>query len=584
MQKARLRHPSRGALGIGMLIAVIAGFPIWGPRVQMITFAFAALTLLLVERHLVTRRKSHMGPGSAVPGVEQSSLEFRHRTRIHRDRADCGGRRRVAAHARSGTARATATAAVRADRVHGGEHDQPRTARASCSTRSARRRPAAQQSLIEEWFSPSFHDWEVLVYGAMLLSLAMLIVFNRRIRARDVALVLVTTALSLQSARHIALFVAAATPVYIDQLALATRECAPRFGACGAHRSPRAAGLECNRHCSSASRRARCSSRDSAASTSRGWCRRCELQPYSLAYAQEFPVCAAQWLAGAPEPLKIFNQYGEGGYLAYTLSSHGDKVFIFGDAALMGDPLLYTYANVETVTPSWDSIIRRFGHRHRPVRRQHAARRRDGPRGRLDQGLPGRSERRVRAHRQGLDAAPPAGAATGRRAASARSRPRQRRTRERRTSETSRPPGHRRHRAANAAPRPAGSRGSPPRPSWCWCSPCSRSATPTSGGTSRSGGSSRPAASPRTSRSASFPPRTPGSASSGCTRSRSPGLVGAGGAGLASLVMGLAAVAAVVLAALSIPRSARVTGAVARARDGDHRGWCSTAWSASPAR
>jgi hypothetical protein len=36
------------------------------------------------------------------------------------------------------------------------------------------------------------------------------------------------------------------------------------------------------------------------------------------------------------------------------------------------------------------------------------------------------------------------------------------------------------------------------------------------------------------------------------------GLVGAGGAGLASLVMGLAAVAAVVLAALSIPRSARV--------------------------
>ena len=51
MQKARLRNPGRGVLGIGMLIAVIAGFPIWGPRVQMITFAFSALTLLLVERH-----------------------------------------------------------------------------------------------------------------------------------------------------------------------------------------------------------------------------------------------------------------------------------------------------------------------------------------------------------------------------------------------------------------------------------------------------------------------------------------------------------------------------------------------------
>jgi hypothetical protein len=38
------------------------------------------------------------------------------------------------------------------------------------------------------------------------------------------------------------------------------------------------------------------------------------------------------------------------------------------------------------------------------------------------------------------------------------------------------------------------------------------------------------------------------------------GLVGAGGAGLASLVMGLAAVAAVVLATLSVPRAARISG------------------------
>ena len=46
----------------------------------------------------------------------------------------------------------------------------------------------AQQSLIEEWFSPSFHDWEVLIYGAMLLILVMLVVANRHIRARDAAL------------------------------------------------------------------------------------------------------------------------------------------------------------------------------------------------------------------------------------------------------------------------------------------------------------------------------------------------------------------------------------------------------------
>src|ERR1700722_2563711 len=53
MQRARLRNPGRGVLGLGMLIAVVAGFPIWGPRVQMITFAFSALTLFLVERYMV---------------------------------------------------------------------------------------------------------------------------------------------------------------------------------------------------------------------------------------------------------------------------------------------------------------------------------------------------------------------------------------------------------------------------------------------------------------------------------------------------------------------------------------------------
>ena len=124
MQKARLRHPGRGALGMGMLIAVIAGFPIWGPRVQMITFAFATLTLLLVERHLVQGREGHMGAGPGVPGVEQLSLRFRDRAWVHRDRADRGSSRCMAAHARSRAARATATTALRVDRVHRGEHDQ----------------------------------------------------------------------------------------------------------------------------------------------------------------------------------------------------------------------------------------------------------------------------------------------------------------------------------------------------------------------------------------------------------------------------------------------------------------------------
>jgi hypothetical protein len=360
MQKARLRHPSRAVLGIGMLIGVIAGFPIWGPRVQMITFAFSALTLLLVERYLLRGGKAMwvMVPlfvlWSNLHGEFVIGLGF--------------------------------IAVIIIAELVGGSLHMPDTAPRSrllpllylllaCAVASminlngpgilfyaaGTQASAAQQSLIEEWFSPSFHDWEVFVYGAMLLTLAMLIVFNRRIRARDVALVLVTTVLSLQSARNIELFVAASTAVYIDQLSLAT----PRLRAAlrRIRRAPATARVRTRAQPPLLFR--------VAASTLLvaglggvyvAWLvPKMQLQPYSLAYAQEYPVCAAQWLAGAPDGLKIFNQYGEGGYLAYTLSSHDDKVFIFGDAALMGDQMLYTYADVETVTPSWDSIIRRFG-------------------------------------------------------------------------------------------------------------------------------------------------------------------------------------------------------------------------------
>jgi hypothetical protein len=81
----------------------------------------------------------------------------------------------------------------------------------------------------------------------------------------------------------------------------------------------------------------------------------------SLFYAQDYPVCAARWIAADPLPLRVFNQYGEGGYLAYRLSGHGDRIFVFGDAALMGDDLLYSYGDVESVNPRWDDILHRYG-------------------------------------------------------------------------------------------------------------------------------------------------------------------------------------------------------------------------------
>jgi hypothetical protein len=53
----------------------------------------------------------------------------------------------------------------------------------------------------------------------------------------------------------------------------------------------------------------------------------------------------------APSGLRIFNQYGDGGFLAYTVPR--DKVYIFGDAALMGSPLLERYASIIDLGPEW---------------------------------------------------------------------------------------------------------------------------------------------------------------------------------------------------------------------------------------
>jgi hypothetical protein len=351
LARARLDSPGQMVLGTGMVLAVVAGYPIWGPRAQMITFAFACLTLLIVEHHL--RRGGRLAllllPMFLVWGNLHSGFliglgfialvvvaeALAHLLHLE-GRAPAQRVRRLAL-------LLAGSLVVCAVNLNG-----PGIILYPLGTLGS----AAQQSLILEWHSPDFHDWSLRIFGIMLLSLVALIVANRRIRLRDAALVLATSALALQSVRHIALFVAASTPVWVNQADIMVQRLRAR------RRSPRQklppVGMRVT-----------------------AWLVLCgavlgvyistRLVPAmrtgedSLFYAQEFPVCAARWLASDPRPLRIFNQYGEGGYLAYRLSAHGDRVYIFGDAALMGDALLISYGDVESVTPQWDSIVRSAG-------------------------------------------------------------------------------------------------------------------------------------------------------------------------------------------------------------------------------
>jgi hypothetical protein len=215
---------------------------------------------------------------------------------------------------------------------------------------------SAQQELIQEWHSPDFHDIAVRAFELMLVSLAVMVAMTRRVRPRDAALALLTIAMALQSVRHIALFIAATTPLWIEQL----EAVAGRLRAGSRRRGPssgRRPGpplffrvgvvaialvlplpLVAARVASAAG-----------------------VKEDSSFYAGDLPVCAARWLNAAPHGLSIFNQYGEGGYLALRVTQNGDRIYIFGDAALMGDALLVSYGTVEGISASWNDVITKAG-------------------------------------------------------------------------------------------------------------------------------------------------------------------------------------------------------------------------------
>ena len=79
--------------------------------------------------------------------------------------------------------------------------------------------------------------------------------------------------------------------------------------------------------------------------------------------AASYPVAAADWLAAHPGVgTRMYNQYGWGGYLAYRFYPDANRrVFIFGEAALMGDPLLNEYQDVQTLRQNWKQVLDKYG-------------------------------------------------------------------------------------------------------------------------------------------------------------------------------------------------------------------------------
>ena len=336
-------------VGLGLALAALAGWPIWGPRAQMITFALSCLELYWLQGYLSGRSRAlnffplvmalwanlHGGwvIGFAWLGValvaELVGWAWDRSNPAHR------------AHVRFLAIITAASLVAVLATPHGlSLYLYPFQTQGS----------VAQQKLIVEWFSPDFHQIYLRPFEAMVFIVIAGFAL-RRPRLYDFLLTMASLGLAFQSVRHVALFVAAATPAMISSYSEYWRELA----------------------------------------TSRRWTFPPLARPLFAVTtaivllvvtlvgaikidadinpsvqqkldASSYPIGAADWLAAHPEVgTRMFNQYGWGGYLAYRFYPDPNrKVFIFGEAAVMGDPLLNQYNNVQNLRPDWKQILDQY--------------------------------------------------------------------------------------------------------------------------------------------------------------------------------------------------------------------------------
>lgn len=336
-------------VGVGLALAAIAGAPIWGPRAQMITFALSCLELFWLQAYLSGRSRA----------VQFFPLVMVLWANLHGGWVIGFGWLGVALVAEIGgwiwepsnpahrmhvrflaIVTAASVVAVAATPHFLALFPYPFQTEGS----------VAQQRLIVEWFSPDFHQTYLRPFEAMVLLLLAGFAL-RRPSLYELLLSVLALGLALQSVRNIALFVAAATPVLINTYSEAWKVVA-RARNWKADLPPRRVFAVMTAiallviACLTGLRVAGSLSPSHQQSLD----------------ASSYPIGAADWLAAHPEVgTRMYNQYGWGGYLAYRFYPEANRqVFIFGEAELMGDPLLNDYEDVQTLRPDWQQVLDRY--------------------------------------------------------------------------------------------------------------------------------------------------------------------------------------------------------------------------------
>ncbi|HEX3629903.1 MAG TPA: hypothetical protein VHW91_05510 [Candidatus Dormibacteraeota bacterium] len=336
--------------GLVLALGVAAANPIWGPRIQMETFALSALTYLWVKRYCEGRSRAlyalplvmlvwvnlHAGfvIAYAIVGIALAVEGLRYLS--HRTGAMPLPRLRTMALV------LLASVGVAIINPNGWDiYLYPFQTGGS----------AEQQKLIVEWFSPNFQMSQIWAFEAMIFLILGSLALARRIEPRQFLLLLLGLGLALHSVRNLSFFMLVGVPALADY----AQQAAERLQLRWPFRLPKTSGVTFALNSGILLVLALIVLLASAPSL---------LQRVDgKLIARDFPVKAADFLAQHPAPGHMLNVYGWGGYLIYRLDSRSTRaqpVFIFGDAALDGDQLLKDYSHLQSLGSDQAQLLDRY--------------------------------------------------------------------------------------------------------------------------------------------------------------------------------------------------------------------------------
>ncbi len=335
--------------GCALVLGVAAANPIWGPRIQMLTFTLAALTYLWIKRYCEGRSRAiyalpvvmllwtnlHAGffVAYAFLGIALAAEGLR--WALHRPTAMPTRRLRNLG--------LVLIASLAAAIVNPNGWDIYLYPFQTVSS-------GAQQRLIVEWFSPNFQMSQMLAFEAMIFLLLCGLALARRIELRQFLFLLAGLGLALHSVRNLPFFMLVAVPALADYAQQAWDRLGWRWPA---RRRP-TNGVSFALHSGLLLVVLAVVLVASVPSL---------LQRVDgKLIARDFPIEAATVLAQHPAPGHMLNAYGWGGYLIYRLygSQPPQPVFIFGDAAVTGDKLLQDYDHLQSLGHDQAQLLARY--------------------------------------------------------------------------------------------------------------------------------------------------------------------------------------------------------------------------------